>query len=97
LDLLDRITTMSEDQELEPVPDEVEKAGGTSLASNDDEKLRDFYARHDVSVDHVFAKRLGNNGETTAELTPKSCHPHRFIRLNPRYNLQETLGLIKVC
>jgi hypothetical protein len=70
----------------------------TSLApNNDDDKLRDFYARHDVSVDRVFARRLGNNGETTAELTQKSCHPHRFIRLNPRYDLQETLELIKVC
>jgi hypothetical protein len=98
LDLLDRITTMSEDLQSEHVPIEAEKAGGTSLASNDDEKLRDFYARHDVSVDHVFAKRLGSDRETdTAELTPKSCHPHRFIRLNPRYNRQETLELIKVC
>jgi hypothetical protein len=87
---------MAEDLQSEPVPAEAEKAGGTSLASNDDEKLRDFYARHDVSVDHVFAKRLGNDGETTVESTPKSCHPHRFIRLNPRYNLQETLELIKV-
>jgi hypothetical protein len=87
---------MSEDLQSEPVPAEAEMAGGTSLASNDDEKLRDFYARHDVSVDHVFAKRLGNNEERTAESTPKSCHPHRFIRLNPRYDMQETLELIKV-
>lgn len=97
LDLLDRITTMAEDLHSTSTLTETEKAGGTSLASKDDEKLRDFYARHDVSVDHVFARRLGNNGETTAELTPKSCHPHRFIRLNLRYDLQETLDLIKVC
>jgi hypothetical protein len=92
LDLLDQITTMAEDRSAE-----AEVAAAKGLNSNDDEKLRDFYAQHDVSVDHVFPKRLGNNGETTAELTPKSCHPHRFIRLNPRYDMQETLELIKVC
>jgi hypothetical protein len=91
LDLLEQITTMAEDRSAE-----VEKTA-ISLDSNADEKLRDFYAQHDVSVDHVFTKRLGNNGETTAELTQKSCHPHRFIRLNPRYDTQETLELIKVC
>jgi hypothetical protein len=92
VDVLDQITTMAEDRSAE-----AEKTAATRLDSYDDGKLRDFYAQHDVSVDHVFAKRLGNHGETTGELTPKSCHPHRFIRLNPRYNLQETLELIKVC
>jgi hypothetical protein len=92
VDVLDQITTMAEDRSAE-----AEKIAATRLDSYHDGKLRDFYAQHDVSVDHVFAKRLGNNGETTGELTPKSCHPHRFIRLNPRYNLQETLELIKVC
>jgi hypothetical protein len=92
--------------DLPPKSGATDEAGGTNtrVASNndDDAKLRDYYALHDVSVDHVFAVRrpvLGNNnGEQETELsTPKSCHPHRFIRLNPRYDRQETLDLIKVC
>jgi hypothetical protein len=70
---------------------EAEKASNPSLASNENDKLREFYALHDVSVDHVFARTT--DGEAQAQ---KSCHPHRFIRLNPRYDLQETLKLIKV-
>jgi hypothetical protein len=92
---------MSKDLQSKSIPAEADKAGAgaTRAASNDDEKLRDFYAQHDVSVDHVFAsQRLGNGEGETEQLKPqKSCHPHRFIRLNPRYNLQETLELIKVC
>jgi hypothetical protein len=93
---------MSKDLQSKSISIEADKAGITRAAPNDDdEKLRDFYAQHDVSVDHVFAhQRLLGNGEGEREQLKellKSCHPHRFIRLNPRYDLQETLELIKVC
>lgn len=53
---------------------------------DDNTKLKEFYARHDVSLDQVFGL---NDGEVF-------CSPYRFIRLNPRYNPLETLILVKV-
>lgn len=63
----------------------VEAAAAPSASTIGDQKLADFYAQHNVSLDRVL------------DGSKKSCFPHRFIRLNPRFDAKETLRLLKVC
>lgn len=43
--------------------------------------LKDYYAQHQLDWDVVAEQRA----------------PHRFIRLNPRFNLSETKHQLEVC
>lgn len=44
--------------------------------------IREFYAKHDIDYD--------------AAMSSRSCQPYRFIRLNPRFDTEETLKMVKV-
>jgi 16S rRNA C967 or C1407 C5-methylase (RsmB/RsmF family) len=59
--------------------------------------LKEFYANHNVDVESLLDnKRLGVDGEENDENNQWSrCAPYRFVRLNPRYDANETLQLLQ--
>jgi hypothetical protein len=55
--------------------------------------LRAFYSKHDIEVDRLFVDGRKGGDETEEINSPFSS---RFIRLNPRFDKDETLSLLKV-
>jgi hypothetical protein len=82
--------------------DEIDDAGvldgnESSSSSSTSNILKRFYARHQVSRNFLSCSSTSSNDSNNNNDTDESCiGRYRFIRLNPRYDKDETLGLLRV-